>query len=75
MYDLYEDALTTYKEAVSVVQANLNERSIPESEWPSSIANLAVKNGRKRDTTLSVFEEMEKRLKAKQEQNRLEATR
>ncbi|KAK7463470.1 hypothetical protein VKT23_006819 [Stygiomarasmius scandens] len=67
VYDLHDESLTLYKEAVAKLTATLTSMGVPENEWPaslrSSIADLGVE--RKRDVALSAFEEMERRLAEK----------
>ncbi|KAK1225584.1 hypothetical protein PQX77_011479 [Marasmius sp. AFHP31] len=65
VYDLYEESLTAYKDSVAKVKGTLTSMSVPESDWPSSLLEGANSIPRKKDVTLSAFEEMERRLEAK----------
>ncbi|KAF9254394.1 hypothetical protein L218DRAFT_968197 [Marasmius fiardii PR-910] len=68
VYDLYDEALTAYKDAVGKVKATLKSMNVPESDWPSDLRDNDKDSGGRTtrpDVTLSVFEEMERRLQAK----------
>jgi hypothetical protein len=67
VYDLYEESLGFYKEALSKVTATLTSMGIPEVEWPASLrsSTAAMSIGKKKDVALSAFEEMERRLAEK----------
>ncbi|KAF9063003.1 oxidoreductase-like protein [Rhodocollybia butyracea] len=59
VYDLYEDSLAAYRDAVAKIKATLNSMDVPETEWPHSLQLENGTEGRKKDVTLSVFEQME----------------
>ncbi|KAG7086905.1 hypothetical protein E1B28_002823 [Marasmius oreades] len=70
VYDLYDEALSAYDDAVGKVKTTLRSMNIPESEWPRTLRDTdngkdsdSRRDGRQ-DVTLSVFEEMERQLKA-----------
>ncbi|THV07290.1 hypothetical protein K435DRAFT_833642 [Dendrothele bispora CBS 962.96] len=67
VYDLYEESLGLYKEALAKVTATLTSMGVPESEWPASLRSSAagLEVGKKKDVALSAFEEMERRLAEK----------
>ncbi|KAG6331297.1 hypothetical protein ID866_7795, partial [Astraeus odoratus] len=74
VYDLYEDSLKEYKQAVATLRASLSALSIPESRWPSHIRmsttatdEHATSANRQRDAVFSAFDEMERTLKEKRE--------
>lgn len=69
VYDLYEDSLLTYKASLASLRTQLKFMGIPESEWPSRVKSSPNPQAIKRplDTSLGVFEAMEKALKAKQQ--------
>lgn len=56
VYDLYEDSLAAYRDAITKVTARLNSMGVPESDWPQSLRTYTE---RKKDVTLTVFEQME----------------
>ena len=73
VYDLYEDSLQSYDDSVEALQKNLRAQDVPESEWPESIrpdgksgSNNSGGGGGK-SPTLSAFEELERKLQAKQQ--------
>ncbi|KAJ3776197.1 oxidoreductase-like protein [Lentinula raphanica] len=61
VYDLYEDSLNAYREAVAKVAATLNGMGVPKADWPRELLanNSDIEMGRSKDVTLSVFEKME----------------
>lgn len=69
VYDLYEESIEHYKESVSALRASLSALNIPESEWPHRIQTkgpLSPEGALERkNTILSAFEEMERKLEAK----------
>ena len=74
VYDLYEDALATYKEEVVALRAALAAQDIPETEWPVHICTRTREDNRgdatapqARSGVLDAFEEMERALQAKRE--------
>jgi DNA invertase Pin-like site-specific DNA recombinase len=71
VYDLHEEALKAYKEAVLSLQNSLSALHIPMDEWPSSIrqqgsSELSGQDKRK-EMVLNAFEEMERTLKLKRQ--------
>lgn len=66
VYDLHEEELKAYKEAVSSLRNSLSALHIPEDEWPSSIRQQSSSDKRK-EMVLDAFEEMERALKLKAE--------
>ncbi|KAF8814818.1 hypothetical protein BYT27DRAFT_7081618 [Phlegmacium glaucopus] len=71
VYDLYEETLEAYKEAVLSLRNSLSALHIPQNEWPSSIRQQGSSepNGpdKRREMVLNAFEEMERTLKLKRE--------
>ena len=67
VYDLYEETLNTYKEAISSLRNSLSELHIPEDEWPSSIRHPGSSEPTQKEMVLNAFEEMEKALKLKRQ--------
>lgn len=68
VYDLYEEALNDYKDKLSSLRTSLQILHITEDEWPTSIR--PARNERrepKKSVSLSAFEQLELRLKEKQE--------
>ncbi|KAJ3735867.1 hypothetical protein DFJ43DRAFT_1036597 [Lentinula guzmanii] len=55
VYDLYEDSLTAYREAVTKVTDALKSMEVPEADWPRNLRT----SERNKDVTLTVFEQME----------------
>ncbi|KAJ3793029.1 oxidoreductase-like protein [Lentinula aff. detonsa] len=55
VYDLYEDSLTAYREAVAKVTGALKSMEVPEADWPRNLRT----SERNKDVTLTVFEQME----------------
>ncbi|KAF9480936.1 hypothetical protein BDN70DRAFT_876959 [Pholiota conissans] len=77
VYDLYEESLEAYKEAVAGLRNSLSALHIPEAEWPAQIrpkeSTSPSREGPRKEVILSAFEEMERRL-AMQHQKEAEAT-
>ena len=69
VYDLYEESVEHYKQSISALRASLSAQNIPESEWPYRIQTrgpLSPEGALERkNTILSAFEEMERKLEAK----------
>ena len=69
VYDLHEESLEAYNEAVAALRGSLTARHIPAAEWPAHIQpkESAPKTGEnnQRGAILSAFEEMERRLALK----------
>ncbi|KIK65557.1 hypothetical protein GYMLUDRAFT_159018 [Collybiopsis luxurians FD-317 M1] len=75
VYDLYDESLVAYRDAVAKVKATLAGMGVPESEWPKALrSDNAGGVARKNDITLSVFEQMELNIqRRKQERLALES--
>ncbi|KDQ32115.1 hypothetical protein PLEOSDRAFT_154320 [Pleurotus ostreatus PC15] len=67
VYDLYEDSLSAYKESLATLRSSLEERGIPETEWPSPLRGAGTPVPPKNNVALSAFEEFERALKAKKQ--------
>lgn len=71
VYDLYEETLKAYKEAIMSLQNSLSALDIPEDEWPSSIRHQSSGEpsslDKRKEVILNAFEEMEKALKLKRQ--------
>lgn len=67
MYDLHEEAVNAYKEAVLSLQNSLSALHIPMDEWPSSIRLEPSGLDKRREMVLGAFEEMERALKLKRQ--------
>lgn len=68
VYDLYEEALDTYKSSLAQVQSSLRAMAVPESDWPTTLQPSSTSTTvQSRSVTLSAFEQLEATLKAKQE--------
>ena len=69
VYDLHEETLKAYKEAVLSLRSSLSALHIPEDEWPASIRRQGSFEpngpGKRQEMVLSAFEEMERALKLK----------
>ncbi|KAF5393769.1 hypothetical protein D9757_000262 [Collybiopsis confluens] len=66
VYDLYEDSLVAYRDAVTKLQAMLNSMGVPEPEWPQDLRLKKLE--RKKDITLTVFEQMELDIKRRKQE-------
>ncbi|KAJ7594861.1 oxidoreductase-like protein [Mycena floridula] len=60
VYDLYEDALSSYHLSLSTLRDSLIAMAVPESDWPEAISKEP------KTRPLSAFEQLEKDLLAKQ---------
>lgn len=71
VYDLHEETLEAYKEAVSSLRNSLSALHIPEDEWPSSIRQQGPSQpsapDKRKEMVLNAFEEMERALKLKRQ--------
>lgn len=71
VYDLYSESIEAYDRAIETLRTSLQAAQIPEGEWPDQIMNKneGGEGGkeRRKDIVLSVFEELELALAAKQE--------
>ncbi|KAF9500645.1 hypothetical protein BDN71DRAFT_1381678 [Pleurotus eryngii] len=67
VYDLYEDSLSAYKESLIALRSSLEERGIPETEWPAPVRRTGTLVATQNNVALSAFEEFERALKAKKQ--------
>ena len=71
VYDLHEEALEAYKEAVLSLRNSLSALHIPKDEWPSSIRQQSSFEpsgpDKRKEMVLNAFEEMERTLKLKRQ--------
>jgi Oxidoreductase-like protein, N-terminal len=71
VYDLHEEALKEYKEAVLSLRNSLSALHIPVDEWPSSIRQQDFSESsaphKRNEVVLNAFEEMERALKLKRQ--------
>lgn len=72
VYDLHEEALKEYKDAVLSLRNSLSVLHISEDEWPSSIRKQQDSSetsapDKRKEMVLNVFEEMERALKLKRQ--------
>lgn len=78
VYDLHEESLEAYNEAVAALRGSLTARHIPTVEWPAHIQpkESAPKAGQdsRKGVILSAFEEMERKLALKKAAQGVEAT-
>jgi len=73
IYDLYEESLAAYKDEVDALRKTLTGLKIPESEWPAHIrlqkSNPVLSTeAHRKEKVLSAFEEMERNLALKRQQ-------
>ena len=71
VYDLYDEALSSYKQSMHTLRASLRAMNVPESEWPQSVSG-AAKHQSAQNAYLDAFQQLEKSLKAKKEQQQRE---
>ncbi|KAH8101873.1 oxidoreductase-like protein [Cristinia sonorae] len=71
VYDLYDEALHDYNDKLSSLRTSLQVLNIPEFQWPLAVRTAPVDKvtDSKKSPTLSAFEELELRLKQKQEES------
>ena len=72
VYDLHEEALKEYKDAVLSLRNSLSALHISEDEWPSSIRKQQDSSetsapDKRKEMVLNAFEEMERALKLKRQ--------
>lgn len=60
--DLYVEALDEYKKSVESLRTSLAMLHVPEDEWPTSIQPGGKQTKAKPSVSLSVFEELERKL-------------
>ncbi len=70
VYDLYEESLAAYRDAVNTLRQSLTAVKVPESEWPvnlrTTMREAATKfSESKKEITLSAFKELEQALALK----------
>jgi len=68
VYDLYEESLAAYRDAVNTLRQSLIAMKVPESEWPVNLRTreAATKiSETKKEIILSAFEELEQALALK----------
>ena len=72
VYDLHEESLKAYKEALSSLRNSLSALHIPQDEWPSAIRHhhhhqhgSPDSNTKRKEMVMDAFEEMERALKLK----------
>ncbi|CAA7268846.1 unnamed protein product [Cyclocybe aegerita] len=79
VYDLHEEAVEAYNEAVAALQTSLTSLSIPESKWPAQIRPKGTSSSRSpqqaKGAVLSAFEEMERKLELKRKEKEAEEAR
>ena len=76
VYDLYEEFMDAYLDAVLAFRSSLASLKIPKSEWPLSIqrvqsSSLPPPTGsdrQRKGVVMSAFEELERALEAKQQE-------
>ncbi|KAF9039301.1 hypothetical protein BJ165DRAFT_1352071 [Panaeolus papilionaceus] len=72
VYDLHEEAVEAYRSAVSSVIAKLTTKGVPSTQWPASLQKhnkpTAKSTESRKEAVLSAFEEMERALALKKEQ-------
>jgi hypothetical protein len=71
VYDLYEESMDAYKDAVVAFCSSLTSLGIPKSEWPPRIrGQVSLPTGQdkqRKEVVMSVFEELERTLNAKRQ--------
>jgi hypothetical protein len=75
VYDLYEESMDAYLDAVLAFRSSLTSLKIPKSEWPLSIqrvqsSSLPPPTGsdrQRKGVVMSAFEDLERALEAKQQ--------
>lgn len=69
MYDLYEEAMGTYREEMEGVKRRLREMRVDESSWPvevrASATSAAADGSRAGTVVVDAFEQLERELAAK----------
>lgn len=71
VYDLYDESLTQYREAVQTLRTSLAAMNVPEHEWPEHIRPKSKKTKpvipTQKTVSIDAFEEMERNLRQKKE--------
>lgn len=71
VYDLYDESLTQYREAVQTLRTSLAAMNVPEHEWPEHIRTKSKKTKpvipTQKTVSVDAFEEMERNLRQKKE--------
>ena len=78
VYDLYEESMDAYQDAVLAFCSSLSALKIPRSTWPPSISYLQSSpslppggsDRQRKEAVMSAFEELERKLEAKQHDTR-----
>jgi hypothetical protein len=67
IYDLYEESLGQYREAVAQIRDSLTKMSIPQNEWPIGLLSGKTGSdlGKANNASQSAFEALERALAAK----------
>jgi Oxidoreductase-like protein, N-terminal len=75
VYDLYEESMDAYLDAVMSLCSSLSCLKIPKSTWPPSIRRAAAQSSpslpptgsdrQRKEVVMSAFEELERALEAK----------
>jgi len=73
VYDLYEESLAAYQDEVDALRKTLTGLKFPESEWPAHIRlhkrdAAPGTEAQRKEKVLSAFEEMERTLALKKQQ-------
>ncbi|KAJ7716914.1 oxidoreductase-like protein [Mycena maculata] len=63
VYDLYDESLGAYNQAMANFRSMLTAAEIPEATWPDSVRARKGVDEPKKSVTLGAFEELEKALK------------
>jgi len=74
VYDLYDESMDAYLDAVQAFSSSLTSLNIPKSEWPPSIQSSSSplpsgSDKQRKDVVMSAFEELERALRAKEHTN------
>ena len=71
VYDLHEETLKTYKEAILSLRNSLSALNFPEDQWPPSVREqdslVHDEPDKRKEMVRSAFEEMERALKLKRQ--------
>lgn len=75
VYDLYEESLAAYKDAVDALRQSLTAMQVPESDWPVDIqtklrhAANEFSESQRKEKILSAFDELEQALATKKQKH------
>ena len=69
VYDLYEECLASYEDSIVTLRRSLGALGIPQDTWPLNVRPDVEKSTleSRKGVILNAFEEMERKLKAKEE--------